>query len=345
MPMNPFLMRVCSDVSFKLGRWVIGAALLLSASVGRAETAESGVPNAQALYDVGMRALAAGFYAEACPRLEESWRLEPRPDTRFYLADCYEKVGKPASAWVTFWEVSDAAFKSGDNARGLVASQRAVALTTRLSFLTVSVPHPVAGLVVKRDGTPISPESWGVPLPVDPGAHQIEATAPDKKPYQTSVEVVLEAEKGELELPALQSLPPRPKPVSIVPPEVRRARAARVAAVSARSSRQKTLALISAGVGVVGLGVGAALVVSAETTYSDSNAFCYANNRCTDPRGVSLRHDAIARANLAAIPVGIGLAGLGVGLTLWLTAPSAPKERPVAGLSVSPTQVALRGRF
>jgi hypothetical protein len=98
-------------------------------------------------------------------------------------------------------------------------------------------------------------------------------------------------------------------------------------------------------VGVVGLGVGTALVVSAKTTYSDADAFCDATNRCWDPRGVSLRHDAISRANLAAIPFGIGLAGLGVGLTLWLTAPSPTKERPRAALFLSPTDVTLRGRF
>jgi serine/threonine-protein kinase len=341
--MNPFATR--SDRRNAVVRWALGAVLLLTAPAARAQTPDASPPTAQALFDAGMQALTAGFYSEACPRLEQSWRLEPRPDTRFYLADCYEKSGKTASAWINFWEVSEAAFKAGDTARGLVASQRALGLTAHLSFLTVSVPHPVNGLVVKRDGTSMSPESWGVPIPVDPGSHQIEATAPDKKPYQTTVEVVLEGEKGEFELPALQSLPPKPKPPPVVPPAVRQAAAAKAAAVSARSSRQKTLALISASVGVVGLGVGTALVLSAKTTYSDADAFCDANNRCTDPRGVSLRHDAISRANLAAIPFGIGLAGLGVGLTLWLTAPSTSKERPRAGLFLSPTDVTLRGRF
>jgi hypothetical protein len=325
--------------------WVLGVALVLAAPAVQAQATDTTEPTAQALFDAGMQALAAGFFREACPRLEQSWRLEPRPDTRFYLADCYEKSGKTASAWINFWEVSEAALKAGDTARALVSSQRALALTAHLSYLAVTVPHPVAGLVVKRDGLPIAPESWGVPAPVDPGTHQVEATAPNRKPYQGTVEVVLEGEKGELEVPVLQSLPPKPKPPPVVPPAAERARAAKAAAVSARSSRQKTLALISASVGVVGLGVGTALVVSAKTTYSDANAFCDATNRCWDPRGVSLRHDAISRANLAAIPLGICVAGLGVGLTLWLTAPSPSKERPRAALFVSPTDVTLRGRF
>jgi hypothetical protein len=342
--MSPFAKR--SDRRSAVVRWALGAALLATAPAARAQTADATPPpTAQALFDAGMRALTAGFYSEACPRLEESWRLEPRPDTRFYLADCYEKSGKTASAWINFWEVSETAFKAGDTARALVADQRALDLTAHLSFLTVSVPHPVAGLLVKRDGTPMAPESWGVPVPVDPGIHQIEVTAPDKKPYQATIEIVLEGEKGQLEVPALQSLPPKPKPPPVVPPAVRQAQAAKAAAVSARSSRQKTLALISASVGVVGLGVGTALVLSAKTTYSDANAFCDTSNRCTDPRGVSLRHDAISRANLAAIPFGIGLAGLGVGLTLWLTAPSASKERPRVALFLSPNDVTLRGGF
>jgi hypothetical protein len=326
--------------------WAFAVALVLAAPAVRAQAADTTAPTAQSLFDAGMQALAAGFYTEACPRLEQSWRLEPRPDTRFYLADCYEKTGRTASAWINFWEVSETAMKAGDTARALVSSQRALALTAHLSYLTVTVPHPVTGLVVKRDGTPVAPESWGMPVPVDPGTHQVEATAPNKKPYQGTVEVVLEGEKAELEVPALGSLPPKPKPPPVVPPAVEQAAASKAAAVTSRSSRQKTLALISAGVGVVGLGIGTALVVSAKTTYSDADAFCNATtNLCSDQRGVSLRHDAISRANLAAIPLGVGVLGLGVGLTLWLTAPSPSKERPPAALFVSPTDVTLRGRF
>jgi len=65
------------------------------------------------------------------------------------------------------------------------------------------------------------------------------------------------------------------------------------------------------------------------------------------PMGVrrqAIFDEAHSRANLATIPLGIGIVGLAAGVTLWLTAPST-KEGPVAGLWLTSNQLALRGRF
>jgi len=94
---------------------------------------------------------------------------------------------------------------------------------------------------------------------------------------------------------------------------------------------------------VVGLGVGTGMVLLAEHTYS--NAECGENNVCSN-FGASDRRSAIRTANWSMLPLGIGLAGLGAGVTLWLTKPAiSGSEHTAAGLLVSPNQLGVCGRF
>ena len=48
----------------------------------------------------------AGQPERACPKYEESLRLYDSVNTRYFLADCYERTGKMASAWAHFLEVA-----------------------------------------------------------------------------------------------------------------------------------------------------------------------------------------------------------------------------------------------
>ena len=53
---------------------------------------------AEALFDQGVRLMKQNNFAEACPKLEESDRIDPAVGTLLYLGECYERVGKTASA-------------------------------------------------------------------------------------------------------------------------------------------------------------------------------------------------------------------------------------------------------
>ena len=86
--------------------------------------------------------MAQGKHADACPKLEESQRLDPGIGTQFNLAVCYEQVGRTASAWSTFLDVAGAARAAGQTEREKVARQRATALEPRLIRLTITAPVP-----------------------------------------------------------------------------------------------------------------------------------------------------------------------------------------------------------
>src|SRR2546421_315839 len=68
----------------------------------RADASLADKAAAQTLFDEGRKLMAAGKYAEACPKLAESQKLDPGVGTQFHLADCYEKIGQTASAWAGF---------------------------------------------------------------------------------------------------------------------------------------------------------------------------------------------------------------------------------------------------
>jgi hypothetical protein len=145
---------------------------------------------AQTLYDDAMQLMAEKKYAEACPKLAESNRLDTGMGTRFNLGDCYENLGQLASAWALFTDVADEAKRTKQPGRESVARQRATQLDVRLPKLTLQVPASVANVsgVEVRDGDHVVKRLlWGQPLPVDPGKHTIAVSAPGRRTWKTIV--------------------------------------------------------------------------------------------------------------------------------------------------------------
>src|SRR3954471_21920113 len=184
----------------------LAAALCVAAwaAPSRAAGDEAG---ARVLFTEGRRLVAAGDYAQACPKFEDSFRLDPGIGTNFNLADCLEHIGRPASAWSRFLDVVAATKAAGQVERERVARARAAALEPRLARLVVEGSAPVPGLVVERDGVPVGMASIGIPVPVDPGDHLIEATAPGKKAWSTTATVPDAPTIVSVSVAALEDLP------------------------------------------------------------------------------------------------------------------------------------------
>src|SRR5258706_859613 len=188
------------------------AALLASsllAVLTRAGDALASDPSAaQALFDQSKQLVSAGRFAEACPKLEESQRLDPGMGTLFHLADCDEHIGKTASAWAAFLDVAAQARAAGQGARERIARDRATALEPSLARMTIlgGAVTTVPGLEVRRDGVVIGKGQWGAALPVDPGQHEIRAAAPGKLAWTGMVRVDVHG-RETVTLPPLADAP------------------------------------------------------------------------------------------------------------------------------------------
>jgi tetratricopeptide (TPR) repeat protein len=271
---------------------------------------------AQALFEEGLRLFDAGRYPDACEKFAVSERLDAAASTLLNLARCYERAGRAASAWVTYGEAAAQAHREADPRREQYARERVADAAKRLSRLSILAPSAPPGTVVKRDGTPVDRAEWGVAVPVDPGPHVVEASAPGKAPWRTTLDVPKSPTSTTVEIPKLADAG-APPPASAADGTA----AARSPPRGDGIGAQKIVALAVGGVGLVGVGVGTYFGLRAARLHSESQDHCPLPDAC-DPLGVSKNRDAGQAADVATIAVVAGAAALAAGVVLWLTAPS-----------------------
>jgi hypothetical protein len=302
---------------------------------------------AQALFLEAKRQMAQGNFAVACAKLEESQRQDAAVGTQLNLADCYEKLGRTASAWELFLEVSSAT--KGQPAREKVARERASALEPRLARLIINVtgadPNPdapQAGVVagrgraveVRRDGVAVGRAQWGTAIPVDPGLHVVSASAPGAKPWQASVTLQDDGRTTTMVVPELESAPPSPSGAAQAPPSPATSGGADrdSPAQASQGGKEPSAAVLAlTGIGIAGITVGASLGFWSLVKHNDSSGHCVGDT--CDAVGVASRDDAIHAGNASTVGFGIGLAALAGAGILWLTATSS---KPTSAVRATP---------
>jgi len=302
---------------------------------------------AESLFDDALKAMKSGHHAEACPKLEESERIDPGIGTLLYLGECYEKTGRTASAWATFRQAASAAQAQGETDRARVAAQRADRLQAGLSRLTVRVAPGTAlrsGLRVKRDNVELTSTLFGSAIPVDPGKYHIVASADGYAPYEADIEVLPNAEDKVVEIPELTAQPAPPPPAaSPGASDTAKVGLGTFVAPSpgveprgdnASGSGLRTAAYVTGALGVVGLGVGSYFGVKAISKNGDAEKHCPNSPRCDDNQGVILTQQAKDAAVVANVAVGVGAAFVVAGVVLYLT--SGHEEKAVAHVELHP---------
>ncbi len=234
----------------------VAAAALCHARGSHAQSSD-GAADADLLFRQAMELRSAGNTVAACPKFLASKQLAPAVGVTLYLADCYERTGRKASAWGEFREGEKLARARNDK-RADVAAQRAAALEPALGRLTISGSRGTAqaGTDVKVDGASLSPEFWGSTLAVDHGDHIVTVASPGHaaKTYFAHVDASHPSAVVVVGEPVASSAqPPAPGPESAVEP------------ASAEATGDQQLHGRIAGVGLmiagaVGVGLGTWLV-------------------------------------------------------------------------------------
>jgi hypothetical protein len=331
------------------------AAVLMGSSLATApaHAQEGNKAAAEALFSAGRDLMAAGKFNEACTKFEGSQKLDAGLGTLLYLADCYERANRLASAWATFKEAESIAMGRSDQSRAQVAKERYGKLEPRLSKVVVKVADGNdPQTVVKLHGHAVPRESLGIPLPVDAGDQTAEAIAPGRKAWTKTVRVEGEGVTVPLDVPVLE-VDNTPKTEATTPlPKEPPPPAQDTGAQGSSGSTQRTIGLIVGGVGVVGIVIGSVFGLKAKSKNDQSKDACSPAepNRCSN-QGVELRDQALNAAKIGTIGMIVGGVGLVGGITLFLTAPSdkpasarGPSLR-IAGGADGSARVTLGGTF
>lgn len=298
------------------------AALVALAIMASSATAAAADPEAEKLFADGSALMGTGAYADALAKLVQAQRLDPGIGTQFNIAVCHEKLGHLATAWRNFEEVARLARASGKKAREDAARAKLEELRPRLSSFVIRSEEP-GDVLVKIDGTIVNKESWAF-IPVDPGEHVVQATAPTKKPWSASFAAPLAGEKRDIVVPVL-NIVQETKLVTVT---------------KETSNGRRTVGFVLGGVGVAG--VVAATVTGLMLLDAKSTADERCKPKCVNEAGEfdQTGSDAVNRGEtllpVNAIAWGVAVVGLGVGTFLILTSSKSASAEPTKAARATP---------
>ena len=311
-------------------RFLVGASFLASltfVAVVHADERTSPATQTEAdrYFERGTRALAAKNYDEACPLLEKSLELDPGGGTLQNLAVCLEGQQKWASAYARFQELKSTSRAASPPRleRATLAEQHITTLEPILSRVVVDVATEDAAVAtVKLDGKPQPRASWKDGVIVDPGAHSIEVSAPDRLPRTERVIIRKDkvANRETIRIPMLESAWKETRPT-------------------------RPAGVVVAGAGVLTLGAGVVFAVLAIEKNDDGKERCRSEQCLVGSPALADANEskdgARLFANLSNVFIPLGAVALGVGGYLFFRTSSARQ----VGLGMSPAGMRLEGTF
>ncbi len=309
-------------------RYVVLACL----AVPRVAAAQSAQDKAEAevLFNAGRDALTAGNFAEACPKLAGSEKRDPAIGTSLYLAECYERSGKIASAWAEFRQAEDMARQRNDN-RASIAKARAERLVPSKLVIVLADGAGVPGLEVKRDGSNVARVELGLGSPVDGGTHVVVVTAPGRSRFEWQGNVPTSGGIVTVTVPTLAEESAKgswvQKPVA--------------PAVSSGANPVRVAGFVLGSAGLASLVAGSIFGGLAIARNNDANANCPANGGMgCFPAGVSAGQDASTFATISTATFIAAGALVVAGIAFVVV--GKPKHTSIA---LGPSAVLLHGSF
>ncbi len=301
-------------------RWLVGsltlAACLLTGSAD-GQTSTSAV--AEALFQEARELMRDGDFATACPKLEESQRLDPKGGTLLNLAVCHQRVGKKATAWTEYRQALAQAVREGRPKRVELARERLEELDSQLSRIVLVVPEPARldRLVIRLDGTVIGRAAWGSRIPVDQGRHTVVASAPKHESWTYSLEVG-ETKTVQVRVAQLEPTPP-PRPLPAAKPTMKgEAVPPGTSGAAQADASPPTLGYVLGAAGLASLGVGTYFGIRAVQLDQEADEGCRDGCNAEESR---LSDSAVRNAWLANVGIGLGVVATGLGAYFILRDP------------------------
>jgi hypothetical protein len=306
------------------------ALFALGAMVLRVQSAAAQQPTertlaAEELFREGRALITKHRYREACEKLNASAKIDPAVGTFVSLGECYAGLGRTASAWLSYRSAIALATQRHDPRKAGV-EERAAAMEPQISNLVLHLSGDVAtpSTQIAIDGEAFGRDILGAPMPIDPGAHSIVATAPGYKAWSGHVRVETLGDTIQVEVPPLEPLPD---------PAV-------VAGARRAAETRRTAGLVLGGAGLVGIGVGLLLGAQAVVKIRDANDLCPSGPTCADASAVHENQVGKSLGIASTIVVPVGAAMLGAGTFLFFTSRGA--QRAEVGAEMTPAGARLK---
>jgi tetratricopeptide (TPR) repeat protein len=321
----------CSQTT-RAKRVVALAALLAAFSSTALADNQDDKSVALALFEQGRSFVAQGDYAKAAVKFEGAAKILHTFGILFNLANCYEKLGRTASAWSTWREagsVARAANKPDDEAR---AAEHERALSPALSQLTIVVPQAaqLPDLEISRNGAAVPRAAWEAPLPVDPGEQTIELRANAHRAQRLSIVVLPNGDKKTLTIPALEPDPTAPQITSPAPSTEHPSEALAASVDTSQPSSRRLVGWVTAGTGAAVLVAG---IVEwrmgqgkMDDAVSQANTAIASNDRAAYQAASDDHSSGQSQRTVGFVLLGLGGAATVTGVALALTSPRVHSE-------------------
>jgi hypothetical protein len=338
------------------------SAFLFVAAQARAQS-DSERAGARAAASEGLKAFKAGDFAKSADLFSRAESLVHAPPHLLYYARSQEKLGKLVKAHEAYVKITRETLAADAPAAFRDAAEKAKAelqaLEPRLPYLTINVSGDgAADAVVTMDGKPVPKALVGVPTPMDPGEHELQATGNE---VQSAVAKVTLAESAResvaLELVAAPGvMPPGAAPAAPEgtdtgpgeqPPIGQDTPPPTQDPGGGGMSGMRIGSYVALGVGVVGLGAGTFFALRASGKYSDADALCSNGNCPPDKKSEIDDLDSAGDSAKTTATIGFIVGGVGIatGVTLLLLDSSKSSHqagvRPWVGLG----SAGVSGRF
>jgi hypothetical protein len=306
------------------------------AAVSIAPPARSAEPDAHELFDRGVAAMEARRFDEACPTLEQSYKLEVRPGTLYALADCEAKRGRLAAAVERYDQyLALYATLPPDKQRihadreKLARNQRAALLPDVPEVTLTLTPNAPPGTLVTRDGVPVAKAALGVPMRVDLGEHVFATQAPGGPVTEKRITIG----RGERQTIQIDVKEPATTPGPIQPPAPAPALATQAPPaqptpdVSRGPSGRRAAAFVTGGVGIAGLVMGAVTggLAIAKKGVVNANCGIPGDPTACDPTGKAAADSVTTLGVASTVGIVAGGALTLTGIVLLATEPKQSK--------------------
>jgi hypothetical protein len=313
------------------------------ASAQLAAPTEDQIEAARVVYREARELHKQGRLKEALDRALDAYHTAATPVTALEAGQILVEVGRLVEARDVLRGVATMPVSPRESEKGRDARQQAALVGGSLDprIPKIALAGRPADVDVKLDGKLLAllePTAWEG---VDPGPHALVVRVEEKT--CTTINITLaegEARTIDLHDAASACRPPPPEPVveptpaRRVPPHFVTPPMATHVVPDSSPGPLRWTGLMIGGAGIVAVGIGGYLALSAKSDYDAVSGECPAHGCTTD--AYDARQSARSRGDVATATMGVGAAAIAGGALVWFLGPDTQSDRTRARVAFGP---------